>query len=124
ARENREGVDYEVRMTPVGKDRQLVMAIHGGNIEAGTTELAEAIAGKRMGYYSFVGLHPDSRHLHLTSTHFDEPRLESLLAEATRCLSVHGSYGREADFCVGGGNASARALFTQVLKTKFPEWTS
>ena len=37
----------------------LIMAIHGGNIEPCTTQIAEAIAGKDYSLYSFEGLKPE-----------------------------------------------------------------
>ena len=59
------------------KDRDSAYAIiapHGGGIEPGTTELAEAIARNDFSFYTFEGKKRTSnRDLHLTATRFDEP---------------------------------------------------
>jgi len=63
----RADIDFTVEARE-GASGILVMAIHGGGIEPGTSELADAIAGSRHGYYSFRGLMPsDNRILHLTN---------------------------------------------------------
>ena len=117
----KEGKDFEVK-TRVGLVDSLVMAIHGGTIEPGTTELADAIAADKFSFYSFTGLADDYHGLHLTSTDFDEPRLSDLTQNAKNCLSLHGLKGDEADFCVGGGNAQKRKSYVSLLTQKFPKW--
>jgi phage replication-related protein YjqB (UPF0714/DUF867 family) len=125
----REGVDFEIvsRDFPRGsRERPFVFAIHGGAIEPGTTELANAVAGKDAAFYSFVGKTTESRPkaemLHLTATHFDEPRLEAMLPRANRCLSLHGFGGVESDFCVGGADVKARRALVVELRKRFPDW--
>jgi phage replication-related protein YjqB (UPF0714/DUF867 family) len=39
-------------------------------------------------------------------------------------LSLHGFPGTEADFCVGGGNAAARAALVKKLSEEIPEFRS
>jgi len=119
----KEGKDFEIK-TRVGSVDSLVMAIHGGTIESGTTELADAIADDKFSFYSFTGLADDYHGLHLTSTDFDEPRLSALSQNAKNCLSLHGLKGDEADFCVGGANAQMRQAYVRALALTFPKWRS
>ena len=50
------------------------MAPHGGGIEPGTTEIAEAVAGHEHTFYSFSGVKARGNSvLHITSSRFDEP---------------------------------------------------
>jgi phage replication-related protein YjqB (UPF0714/DUF867 family) len=118
-----EGKDFDIK-TRSGPSSSLVMAIHGGTIEPGTTELADAIAADRFSFYSFTGLVDDYQGLHLTSTDFDEPRLAELTQNAKNCLSVHGLKNDAADFCVGGANADKRKAYVKLLAKKFPKWRS
>src|SRR5215831_7654946 len=68
-----------------------IVAPHGGDIEAGTTEIANAIAGERWSFYTFEGLKPSgNRTLHITSTHFDEPVCLVVLGVTSRAVTIHG----------------------------------
>lgn len=118
-----EGKDFEVKTRYVN-GKALVMAIHGGKLEPGTTELADAIASKKFSFYSFTALVDDYLGLHLTSTDFDEPRLSELTQVAEKCLSLHGLKDDERDFCVGGANAQKRKAYAALLAQKFPKWRS
>ena len=53
----------------------VVIAPHGGGIEPGTSEIANAIAGLNYSLYTFDGIRLSGNELlHITSTLFDEPR--------------------------------------------------
>lgn len=119
----KEGIDFEVKTRSV-PGNTLVMAIHGGKLEPGTTELTDAVAGKKYSFYSFTALTDDYVGLHLTSTDFDEPRLAALSQVAEKCLSLHGLGDDEADFCVGGANVQKRKAYVSLLAQKFPKWRS
>ncbi len=119
--QKKEGKDFEIKIR-VGSVDTLVMAIHGGSIESGTTELADAIAAEKFSFYSFTGLADDYLGLHLTSTDFDEPRLSELTQISKNCLSLHGLKDDEADFCIGGANAAKRKALVGLLSQKFPKW--
>ncbi|MFB3886841.1 MAG: poly-gamma-glutamate hydrolase family protein [Thermodesulfobacteriota bacterium] len=98
-----EGRDYTIEMSqrngPV-----LVMAPHGGKIEPGTTEAAEAIAGDDHSFYSFQGIKSDGNGvLHLQSHLFDEPRAIEILKGAEIVVTVHGHADREDGFVMVGG---------------------
>jgi phage replication-related protein YjqB (UPF0714/DUF867 family) len=91
----RPGLDYRVRTSaPEGSD-VLVIAPHGGLIEAGTSEIAGLIAGKVYRLFSFEGLKPrgSNRDLHITSHRFDHPECLALASRANVVLSVHGCLG-------------------------------
>lgn len=80
-----------------------VIAIHGGGIEPGTTELADKIAARKFDYYSFVGkMKSGNRILHITSTNFDEPTARALVKETEKTLSIHGCSGSEKITYIGG----------------------
>lgn len=80
------------------------IAIHGGGIEGGSGEAARAVAAGLMNHYEFAGILPsDNGRLHITSTHFDEPIAQGLVAASDRTLSFHGYVGDgSATVALGG----------------------
>lgn len=68
------------------------MAPHGGWIEPGSSQVAEAIAEDDYSLYLFEGLIPGRPHheLHITSTRFDEPQGLQLVGAADTVIAVHG----------------------------------
>jgi phage replication-related protein YjqB (UPF0714/DUF867 family) len=121
----REGVDYRVevidRASPV-----TVFAIHGGKIEASSDNAAKLVAGDDWNVYAFVATKAaNNRDLHLTSTHFDEPRALSLAKRSDRCVSMHGFAlsSNTSVACVGGGSAPLSKAVYQALKARVPEIT-
>ena len=94
--------DYQINWRK-GETDSVIVATHGGSIEPGTTEIADAVAGKDHSFYSFEGIKPDgNRDLHITSTSFDEPHGVHLVEEATNVLTLHGC-GEEAEIVYIGG---------------------
>lgn len=84
------GIDYQIVENNCKSDI-LILAPHGGNIEFGTTEVAEALAGNDYGFYSFMGLREDrQKDLHLTSHNFDEPRALERVKNSQSVLTIHG----------------------------------
>lgn len=72
------------------------ISIHGGGIEAGSSELAYEVSGggTTMALYDFKGLKTSgNQDLHLTSTHYDEPGGLALVAASDRTFSFHGYTG-------------------------------
>jgi len=98
-----EGRDYRIRITP--KDGHvLVMAPHGGKIEPGTAEIAEAIAGQDYSFYSFEGLKADGNSvLHVESHLFDEPRSLEAVGKADIVITIHGQLNQKDAFVMIGG---------------------
>jgi phage replication-related protein YjqB (UPF0714/DUF867 family) len=98
-----EGEDWVREYHPRGT-RILVMAPHGGEIEAFTTELAREIAGEEFSFYCFEGLKPrGNKALHLTSHRFDEPLASRAVSEAGAVLAIHGERSLEGAFIMVGG---------------------
>jgi phage replication-related protein YjqB (UPF0714/DUF867 family) len=117
----REGITYsriiELRQSPL-----IVIAIHGGGIEPGTTEIAQAIAGDTFSFYSFQGLERESnQRFHITSTQFDEPRCLELVQKADTAISIHGYNGKDRLVLIGGLNEILKARLLHTLnETGFP----
>lgn len=79
------------------------MAPHGGKIEPGTSELAEAIAGLEYNFYAFEGMkNSGNRALHITSTAFDEPQAVEMAADSETVLTLHGYRANSEIVFVGG----------------------
>jgi phage replication-related protein YjqB (UPF0714/DUF867 family) len=92
------------------------MAIHGGGIEPGTTEIAEAVAGTEHTFYTFSGLKPrGNSRLHITSIKFDEPAANRIAEQACLVISVHGSKERERVVYVGGRNEPLKERLCRAL---------
>ena len=86
-----------------GESNSVIIAPHGGNIEPGTTEIGNAIAGKFHSFYTFEGIKPTTnRELHITSTSFDEPQGIKLVKESTHVLALHGCTGGDDMVYIGG----------------------
>ncbi|HEX3027446.1 MAG TPA: poly-gamma-glutamate hydrolase family protein, partial [Clostridia bacterium] len=95
--------DFTIESNDAGSD-VLIMAIHGGKIEPGTTELARNLSRKyNYNYYSFVG--KKSNHnasLHITSTDFREPKAIEMSARSSATISIHGCAGSNQFTYIGG----------------------
>ena len=86
----RAGIDYAV-LVRREEPAFAIIAPHGGGIEPGTSEIADAIACQRWSFYAFEGLkRTGNRVLHLTSTCFDEPMCLVLLGNTNRVVTIHG----------------------------------
>jgi phage replication-related protein YjqB (UPF0714/DUF867 family) len=99
-----QGLDYVIRRRS-GNSGILVAAPHGGGIEPGTGDMADAVAGQQHAFYCFKGIKKQgNRVLHITSNRFDEPLAMSMVAEANWILTIHGCRGDEPVVWVGGRN--------------------
>lgn len=109
--------DYRVRARWRGRDAAVAVAApHGGGIEPGTSELAEAIAATDFAFYAFDGRKPHGNGLlHLTSTRFDEPVGTGLVARAAVAVTVHGCRGRRPEVYVGGLHRRLRRQIAAAL---------
>lgn len=105
--ETTEGSDWEITTTDRGSD-VLVAAIHGGGIEPATSQLANLIASTGgYNYYSFQGVRPtNNNELHVTSTNYDEPIIQSMQSTANRTVTIHGALGTEPVTYIGGKDQS------------------
>jgi len=106
---------YEIAL----HDRQspvTIVAPHGGNIELGTTELAQLIAGETFNFYSFIAhKDQDSADLHITSHNFDEPLCLALLKRSQQVITVHGFKFDRAMIYLGGLNHELKIQIRQAL---------
>lgn len=94
ARHERAGIDYRIAARGA-LPSVIVVAPHGGGIEPGTSEVADATAAEALGFYAFEGLKPRGNgDLHITSTRFDEPVCLSLIERSQVVLTIHGEHGQ------------------------------
>jgi len=113
-----EGQDYTIRSC-LRNSPVLVMAPHGGKIEPGTTEIAEAIAGVDYSFYTFEGIKADGNGmLHVQSHLFEEPRAMEAVKDAEIVVTVHGHAEREDPFVMMGGlDTSLKSEIEGELRT-------
>ena len=107
--------DYRVRKR-YGKSGIAVMAPHGGGIEPGTTEIAEAIAGEDHTFYTFSGLKKKNNAiLHITSNQFDEPIGLKIANSANIILTIHGCKENETIVFLGGRDQQLKDRIQKAL---------
>lgn len=98
------GKDYEI-LSRGGTTGIAVVALHGGGIEPGTAEIAEAVVGDDHTFYCFKGLkRSGNADLHLSSVYFDEPQGVRIAQNADTVLAIHGCRENEIDVFIGGMN--------------------
>jgi phage replication-related protein YjqB (UPF0714/DUF867 family) len=97
------GRDYRVRAIERPNSPVLIIAPHGGMIEVGTSEIANAVAAAEYNLFSFEGLKPygTNRDLHITSHRFDHPECVAMASRCDIVVTVHGCQG-QARIHVGG----------------------
>jgi len=116
ARQEKEGLDYVV-LHRRGSSGILVMAPHGGGIEPGTGDIADALAGSEHAFYCFKGLKKAGNGvLHITSNHFDEPLAMGLIKEALWVLTIHGCRDLEPVVWVGGRDMAHGEMVIEALQ--------
>jgi phage replication-related protein YjqB (UPF0714/DUF867 family) len=80
-----------------------IIAPHGGGIEPGTLEIADAIAGADLSFYGFEGIKDTGNgELHITSTRFDEPQCIALVGGSPKVIAIHGEDSAEEIVFLGG----------------------
>ena len=98
-----EGRDFRIR-THLRSSPILVMAPHGGKVEPGTTEIAEAIVDMDYSFYSFEGLKTEGNHVfHIESHLYDEPLALEAVGKAEIVITLHGQKDQEDAFVMIGG---------------------
>jgi phage replication-related protein YjqB (UPF0714/DUF867 family) len=97
-----EGSDYRIHIRN-GHSGIAIVAPHGGKIERGTMQIADAIAGNEHTYYCFEGIKKKRNYvLHITSNHFDEPRCIEAIRKSEKVISIHGAMADEPAVYAGG----------------------
>ncbi|BAC15301.1 phage-related replication protein [Oceanobacillus iheyensis HTE831] len=111
--------DYEINYSQRDSDIT-VIAIHGGGIEPGTSEVAKGLANRMdLSYYLFEGIKPTGNMiLHIESIRFDEPIGRNMVQESTSALSIHGYQGEEPMIFLGGRNEVYREAIREALQDK------
>lgn len=100
------------------------LAFHGGSLERGTAEVAEA-AAERAGASLYAVRQPEELRWHIPSTLVDpsmSAALGAFLEHVDLAVSVHG-YGRRGHanvVLVGGSNRALAAKAAEVLRTAVP----
>jgi phage replication-related protein YjqB (UPF0714/DUF867 family) len=113
--------DYRVRLLDRASPLT-VIAPHGGFIDAGTSGIASAIAGREYNLYDFQGLRrEDSFELHVTSTRFSDPPLTRLLERSTAAVAVHGmgDTGEETIWLGGLNRPLKAAMYRRLVSAGF-----
>ena len=117
----KKGVDWKKEVRKVGSN-VLVIAPHGGNIEAGTTELTKLIASdNHYDYYSFTVLRKKhAEDLHVTSAHYNDPTLLNMVKSKDFTVSIHGAKGNQPVIYLGGLDTPLKeAIKKQLVKHHF-----
>lgn len=110
------GTDYKIVNRKTASSTA-VIAIHGGSIEPGTSELADNIAGTKHDFYSFYGImSSNNTSLHITSTNFDEPIALDLVKNSNNTLSIHGFSSTTKLTYIGGLDKTLVAKVKTKLK--------
>lgn len=95
----------------------LVLAPHGGSIEAGTSEIAREVAGRDASLYCFEGIRRHgNRGLHIASSRFDDPFCLALLARARQVVAIHGCNGEIPFVAPGGLDLALRGRLAAALE--------
>jgi phage replication-related protein YjqB (UPF0714/DUF867 family) len=116
AQVEREGHDFRI-LTLERPSRFIVLAPHGGNIEPGTSEIAQAWAAHDHACYVFEGLkYTGNAALHITSSHFDEPRCLALLPHCQTAITVHGESSETEHVFLGGLDTGLRGHLADALR--------
>lgn len=111
----REGVDYRLIVEDRNHEVTLI-APHGGGIEPGTSEVALSVAGSELNLFVFEGIKPRGNGaLHVASTRFRHPKLDSLLRKSRVAISIHGKEGHVEGIGVGGLNVKLATLILRSL---------
>jgi len=124
ARKEVAGVDYRI-VARRATSSFAIVAPHGGGIEPGTSEIANAVAesdlsaGTNFSFYTFEGIKSEgNKDLHITSTNFDEPICISLIKTAEIIITIHGEHSDEdgEGVFVGGLNKRLGQRIGAALK--------
>jgi phage replication-related protein YjqB (UPF0714/DUF867 family) len=116
ARHERRGKDFRVRFR-TSNSKTAIVAPHGGGIEPGTSEVANAIARGGFSFYAFEGTKARGNgRLHITSTRFDEPTCMALVSGAEHVIAIHGENSQEKIVFLGGKDKVCRDRIRRALQ--------
>jgi phage replication-related protein YjqB (UPF0714/DUF867 family) len=112
-----EGRDFEIIAEIRNPSTTAIIAPHGGGIEPGTSELAIAIAQNAMHIAIFEGIKTSGNLvLHITSTHFDEPKCVGVVEQSDAVIALHGEQSSEKTTYIGGADTVLRDSISKALE--------
>ena len=110
-----EGVDYVI-LARKGRSSIAIIAPHGGGIEPGTADIADAVAADQHAFSAFKGIKKTGNSdLHIKSDRFDEPTAVRIAEQAELVVTIHGCRGKEEVVYVGGRNRNLKARIIYTL---------
>jgi len=117
SKKEQEGIDFFVTAVKREGSNTTMVAPHGGAIEPGTSEVAQAVASNDVSLALFEGINPtNNNRLHITSTHFDEPRCVALVQESDTVVAIHGEGSSEIAVFLGGRDNDLGAQLKAALE--------
>lgn len=113
-------VDYRLPVR-YNRSNMVHIAIHGGAIEPGSSEVASGVAAFcGHNFYSLEAIQASNNSdLHITSTNYDEPIGTALVAKSNYCVSFHGmadQTGGVAESYIGGLDTTLRDAIMASLQ--------
>ena len=112
----RKGEDYAI-LYRKSDSKIAIMAPHGGGIEPGTIEIADAIAGNEHTFYAFKGIKKSgNKVLHITSSMYDEPTGLKTSKNAFIVISIHGCRDKKEMIFIGGKNQELKQELMYALR--------
>lgn len=112
-----EGEDYTI-VYRLLESKIAIIAPHGGGIEPGTLDIADAIAGVDHIFYAFKGIKKSgNRTLHITSNRYDEPIGLKVSKSAFIVISIHGSREKGDMVFIGGRNEELKQIIVGALNS-------
>jgi phage replication-related protein YjqB (UPF0714/DUF867 family) len=116
SRHETEGIDYVI-LTREGPSSTAIIAPHGGGIEPGAADIADAVAADQHAFAAFKGIRKaGNAALHIRSDRFDEPTAVKTAEQARVVVTIHGCQGEEERVYVGGLNADLKRKIIDALK--------
>jgi len=108
--------DFRIHLRDTGSDI-IIIALHGGNIEPGTQEIAADVSGKDYSFYAFEGKKSKgNRALHIKSVNYDELQCLKLVRGSKTVLSIHGCRGVSAVVYLGGLDEHLKSAIKEQLE--------
>ena len=113
----REGEDYAI-LYREADSKVAIMAPHGGGIEPGTIDIADAVAGSEHTFYAFKGVKKTgNKILHITSNRYDEPIGLKTSKNAFIVISIHGCRDKKEMVFIGGKYQKLKQKIMYALRT-------
>ncbi len=115
AQHEAEGTDYVI-LARKGASSVAIIAPHGGGIEPGTADIADAVAADQHAFAAFKGIKKTGNAvLHIRSDRFDEPVVVRTAEQALMGITIHGCRGQEEWIYVGGRNDDVKMRVIDAL---------